>query len=71
MLFNTPRTHLKGHNFPIRIPFFSSFFSWLQNHMENLLQGEFCENKSLEINNKIYVPKITGQGHFNALLATF
>ena len=21
MLFKTPRTHLKGHNFPIRIPF--------------------------------------------------
>ena len=57
MLFKTPRTHLMGHNFPIRIPFHVYFFFSLQNHVENTLQGEFCETKSLEINEKIYVPK--------------
>ena len=51
--------------------FGSSFFSWLQNHMENTPQGEFGENKSqIKTLGKIK-PKIKFYGHFSALLRSF
>ena len=64
MQFKTPRTHLKGHNFPIRIPFRVYLFSWLQNQMENTLQGEFCENKGLEKKLKNICAKNNSSGPF-------
>ena len=45
-LRHRPPIKSKGHIFPIWTRFSSSFFSWLQNHMENTPHGEFGENKS-------------------------